>query len=218
MSAETATDWAPDLISRYERALWDGTPMHVHDHTGGVLPFDVTRWLREPDEADETLLERCTGPTLDIGCGPGRLVAELARRGVPSLGVDVAQAAVAIARSCGATVLRRSVFDRLPGAGRWRVALLADGNIGIGGNPAILLARVSELLGRGGTALVEVDAGQHIDEFTASVRCADGHAVASFPWARLGALPLIDLAVPLGFRAVEQWSAAERHFVALARR
>jgi SAM-dependent methyltransferase len=178
----------------------------------------VTRWLREPDDADETLLARCTGPTLDVGCGPGRLVAELARRGVPSLGVDVAQAAVAIARSCGATVLRRSVFDRVPGAGRWRVALLADGNIGIGGNPTALLARLGELLGRGGTALVEVDAGEHLDEFTASVRCADGNTVASFPWARLGALPLIDLAVPLGFRATEQWSASDRHFVALARR
>jgi SAM-dependent methyltransferase len=218
VSAETTDCWEPDLIARYERALWQGTPLRVRDQTGGVLPFDVTRWLREPDTADETLLSRCTGPTLDIGCGPGRLVAELARRGVPSLGVDVAHAAVAIARSCGATVLRRSVFDRMPGNGRWQVALLADGNIGIGGNPAALLRRVFELLCPGGLALVEVDAGEDLDEFTASVVCADGHTVASFPWARLGALPLIDLAVPLGFRAVEQWSSAGRLFVALARR
>jgi SAM-dependent methyltransferase len=218
VSAETAADWEPDLIARYERALWEGTPLRVHDHTGSALPFEVSRWLREPDDADETLLDRCVGPTLDVGCGPGRLVAELARRGVPSLGVDLAEAAVAIARSCGATVLRRSVFDRLPGAGRWRVTLLADGNIGIGGNPRVLLSRLAELLGRGGTALIEVDEGDHLDEFTASVMCPDGHTVASFPWARLGALPLIDLAVPLGFRAVEQWTASDRHFVALARR
>lgn len=217
MSAEVA-EWEPGAIARYERALWEGTPLHVHDHAGGVLPFDVTRWLRQPDRADETLLERCTGPTLDVGCGPGRLVAELTRRGVPSLGVDVAQAAVAIARSCGAAVLRRSVFDRVPGAGRWSVVLLADGNIGIGGNPTALLERLTQLLSRGGTALVEVDPGEHLEEFTARVKCADGHTVASFPWARLGALPLIDLAVPLGFRAREQWTANDRHFVALALR
>jgi SAM-dependent methyltransferase len=216
VSAETA--WEADVIDRYERALWHGTPLHVRDHTGDALPFDVTRWLREPDSADETLLDRCTGPTLDIGCGPGRLVAELARRGVPALGVDVTDAAVAIARSCGATVLRRSVFDRLPGHGRWHVALLADGNIGIGGNPAALLRRVAELLRPGGEALIEVDAGDHFEEFTASVVCADGRTLASFPWARLGALPLIDLAVPLGFQTAEQWSSSGRHFVALARR
>jgi SAM-dependent methyltransferase len=218
VSTESLAHWEPDVIARYERALYDGTPLRVRDQAGSPLPFDVSRWLRDPDGADETLLARCTGPTLDIGCGPGRLVAELARRGVPSLGVDVAHAAVAIARSCGATALRRSVFDRLPGAGRWHVALLADGNIGIGGNPAELLRRLAELLRRGGVALIEVDAGDHLHEFTASVVCADGHTVARFPWARLGALPLIDLAVPLGFRTVEQWSAAGRHFVALARR
>lgn len=215
MSAEP---WEPELLTHYEHALWSGAPLRVRDGSGATLPFEVDRWLREPDAADETLLARCTGPTLDVGCGPGRLVAELSRRGIPSLGVDVAHAAVAIARSCGATVLRRSVFDRLPGAGRWRVALLADGNIGIGGSPAALLTRVRELLGRGGTALVEVDPVDELQEFTASVVCADGNPLASFPWARLGALPLIDLAVPLGFRAVDQWTAAGRHFVALDRR
>ena len=35
--------------------------------------------------------------------------------------------------------LQASVFDRLPGAGRWGTALLLDGNIGIGGRPTALL-------------------------------------------------------------------------------
>ena len=31
-------------------------------------------------------------------------------------------------------VLHRSVFDRLPGTGRWGTVLLLDGNLGIGGD------------------------------------------------------------------------------------
>ncbi len=45
----------------------------------------------------------------------------------------------------------------MPGAGRWRTVLLADGNIGIGGDPAALLRRVLALLGPGGRVLAEVD-------------------------------------------------------------
>ena len=40
----------------------------------------------------------------------------------------------------GGPALRRSVFDPLPGEGRWGTALLLDGNIGIGGDPRALLA------------------------------------------------------------------------------
>ncbi|WP_156869611.1 methyltransferase domain-containing protein [Sporichthya polymorpha] len=214
----TESAWTPGVLSRYDRALWDGAPLRVRDAHGAVLPFDVARWLREPDEADETLLARCTGPTLDIGCGPGRLAAALAARGVPALGVDVATAAVAIARSCGAAVLRRSVFDRLPGSGRWEVALLADGNIGIGGNVGQLLTRVRELVVPGGTALIEVADRDGMTEYTAVVADADGATVATFPWAQLGALALIDLAVPQGFRTLDRWTRHDRHFVALERR
>ena len=31
----------------------------------------------------------CDGPTIDLGCGPGRLVAHLVQRGFPALGVDL---------------------------------------------------------------------------------------------------------------------------------
>ena len=33
---------------------------------------------------DETVVARCTGPTLDVGCGPGRMAHALATAGVPS--------------------------------------------------------------------------------------------------------------------------------------
>ena len=100
----------------------------------------------------------CSGPALDIGCGPGRHVVALAERGVPALGIDITAAALAHARWPGAPVLERCVFDRVPGTGRWRTALLLDGNIGIGGDPTVLLRRVAELLAPDGRALVEIDA------------------------------------------------------------
>jgi SAM-dependent methyltransferase len=218
VSEPVPAHWDGDVLSRYEGALWGGRPLRVRDAAGGTLPFDVNRWLREPDAADETMLACCDGPTLDVGCGPGRLIAALAGRGVPALGVDVAGAAVAIARSFGALALCRSIYDRVPGAGRWQVALLADGNIGIGGDPLRLLHRLFDLLSPGGRAIVEVEGHDDISEFTATVVGSDGRTVASFPWARLGALPLIDLAVPVGYRVVDRWECADRHFVQLRKR
>lgn len=220
MSVEASPEircWGPALVSRYEEALSSATALRVHDETGTALPFDTARWLDRPDAADESLLTRCSGPTIDVGCGPGRLVQALTSRGVPSLGVDVSDGAVRIARSSGAMVLRRSIFDRLPGAGRWEVALLADGNIGIGGNTARLLARLRELLAPGGHALVEVEAGHAVGHFTATVTGPAGETIATFPWARIGAAPLIELAGSLGYVADEHWSVKERQFVALRR-
>ena len=54
-------------------------------------------------------------------------------------------------------MLRRDVFARVPGEGRWSHVLLADGNIGIGGDPLRLLERAAGLLAAGGTVLVETD-------------------------------------------------------------
>ena len=71
---------------------------------------------------------RCSGcvqgPTIDLGCGPGRLVARLIERGVPALGVDQSATAVGLARRSGAPALRRDVFEPLPGTGRWQTVLL----------------------------------------------------------------------------------------------
>ena len=121
--------------------------------------LDVAKFSAPPDAVDKAVLDRCPGPTLDLGCGPGRLVAELAGRGVPALGVDVAPFALLLSRANGATALRRSIFDRLPGAGRWPHALLMDGNIGIGGDPGALLERLRTLIRpRVGELIVETEA------------------------------------------------------------
>ena len=119
----------------------------------GTAPreLSVARWQADADGGDSVLLDACTGPTLDVGCGPGRLVAALlGRRQIQALGVDVSPVAIRRTTERGGIAIRRDVFDLLPGEGRWQHVLLADGNIGIGGDPAALLRRVRQLLSPAG--------------------------------------------------------------------
>jgi SAM-dependent methyltransferase len=125
---------------------------------GRLLPLEPSRWHGTASPAERDLLAGLSGPVLDVGCGPGRMVEGLARRGVVALGVDPAPGAVALARRRGCAVLQRSVFTPLPGEGRWASLLLLDGNIGIGGDPVRLLQRCRGLVGPTGVVLVEVEA------------------------------------------------------------
>lgn len=211
--------WTGPVSTSYDRALWltlsqdaGCLPILLEGEDGESVELDVARYAAAPDATDTALLDRCTGPTLDIGCGPGRLSAELARRGIPSLGVDVAPVALLLARAAGATTLRRSVFDPLPGEGRWPHALLIDGNIGIGGDPAALLTRVKALLMPTGGELVVETASEDVDE-RHRLR-VDGRG-AALPWARLGTAALRAVAEQLGYAVSAQWQSQDRHFVAL---
>jgi SAM-dependent methyltransferase len=147
------------LGNLYDRAL-GGERCWVRHDDGEVRHLPVRKWLggRHADgDFDHAVLKLCKGPTIDLGCGPGRLVTELVRRGVPALGVDQSETAVRIARRNGAPVLRRDVFEPLPGTGRWQTVLLADGNVGLGGDPLRVLRRSAELLKRGGHCVVEFE-------------------------------------------------------------
>ncbi|MEU0187044.1 class I SAM-dependent methyltransferase [Streptomyces sp. NPDC006207] len=184
---------------------------------GELLPLDVERWCAAPDAADAAVLNRCTGPVLDVGCGPGRLVAALAVRGVRALGVDVSPAAVARTRQHGGSAVRRSVFDRLPGEGRWGSVLLMDGNVGIGGDPLALLTRLRTLVSPGGRLLAE--AAPHDEDERLTVRVEDGHGRHGrpFPWARLGTTVLLHTAEAAGWIPAGRWTAEGRSFVELRR-
>jgi SAM-dependent methyltransferase len=129
----------------------------MHDDRGQPLPLAPDRWHRPASNGEREFLAGVTGPVLDVGCGPGRMLDALARRRVAVLGVDPSPGAVALARRRGGAVLQRSVFDPLPGIGRWETVLLLDGNIGIGGDPGRLLRRCAELVRPGGTVVVEVE-------------------------------------------------------------
>ncbi|MGW3981894.1 class I SAM-dependent methyltransferase [Streptomyces mirabilis] len=183
-----------------------------------VLPLDVERWCAPPDAADTNVLRRCTGSVLDVGCGPGRMVAALAARGVPALGVDLSRDAVTRTRHSGGAAIQRSAFDRLPGEGRWGTVLLMDGNIGIGGDPVALLRRMRELIAPGGLLLAEA-APKDVDErLTVRVEDAHGHHGRPFPWARLGTTALLNAADSADWILTGRWTAAGRPFVELRRR
>ena len=154
---------------------------------GDTLELPSQRWLHAAVTAERRLLAHANGPVLDVGCGPGRHVLALAERGIPTLGIDVTPAALAVARERGAAVLERSVFEHVPGAGRWGTALLLDGNIGIGGDPVTLLSRIAELLRPRGRMLVEVDP-PGTRARTERVRFEiDDEAGPWFAWTRVGA-------------------------------
>ena len=198
----------------YEAALAGTVQAEVEHADGSRLPLAVDQWL-DATPGDMSLVDRCNGPTLDVGSGPGRLTVALAERGVPALGIDVTPYAVRMAQSAGALAMLRDVFGRVPGAGRWMTVLLADGNIGIGGDPAALLQRISELLMPGGQALVEVQAPG------VPLRCErvrlrrEGVTGAWFPWAYVGADQIGDIAARVGLVLRETWSANGRWFAAL---
>ncbi|MFI5662642.1 class I SAM-dependent methyltransferase [Streptomyces sp. NPDC051684] len=207
----------------YSAALRAGRgPLFLRRADGWLLPLDVERWCARADAVDRQVLDRCEGAVLDIGCGPGRLVAELAARGRTALGVDVSDAAVAHSRGLGGQALCRSVFDPLPGEGRWNTVLLMDGNIGIGGEPHTLLVRARQLLAPGGLLMAET-ASVDVDE-RASVQVTDSPGQPGrpgdppFPWARLGTPALLRYAAGAGLRPVDQWSVGGRCFAALRTR
>ncbi|ALG06450.1 class I SAM-dependent methyltransferase [Kibdelosporangium phytohabitans] len=181
---------------------------------GGRVTLQAQRW-RATEPSDEVLLAHCTGPTLDIGCGPGRLTSALTSRGVPVLGVDVSPVAVALTLARGAIAVRRNVFDPLPGEGRWQSVLLADGNIGIGGDPVALLRRIRRLISQSGRVLAELEppgAG-----FRRQPVRVNGSGTW-FPWAWVGADAVAPTARQAGFTARWIAEAGDRWFTELVPR
>jgi SAM-dependent methyltransferase len=204
-------------LAPYEQALRDSGPLGLRTEDGTMVELDVARWLAQADQADETIFDRCAGPVLDVGCGPGRLVSALAKRGIAALGVDIAETAVALTRGQGFPALRRSVFGDLPGEGRWPTVLLIDGNIGIGGDPLRLLNRVHRLLAPGGRLVVETHPDPAAFELLEVRFTQHGEPVGPlFDWAQVGAEALSRFAAEAGYSCDEVWSSDGRTFVALA--
>lgn len=200
----------------YEHALAGQARPEIEHADGSRTLLPVDNWLHiRPGDA--SIVERCEGATLDVGSGPGRLTVALAERGIPALGIDVTPYAVEIARTAGALTLLRDVFGRVPGAGRWMTVLLADGNIGIGGDPAALLRRVGELLTPLGQALVEVQPpGTQLRREQVRL-CHGDRTSAWFPWAYVSVDQIAEVAEDAGLSMAEVWTTDGRWFSALRR-
>jgi SAM-dependent methyltransferase len=188
----------------------------LRNEGGGVQEFDPAAWCRDDLPGDRGLLDRCAGPTVDVGCGPGRLAGALARSGIPALGIDVSATAVRLTRRRGALALRRSIFDPLPGTGRWQHLLLADGNIGIGGDPVLLLRRCRDLLAPDGRVHAELaPPGTPTWAGMATVQAGPGDGGVSLPWAAVAVDALPALAGAAALHTAELWTEANRWFATL---
>ncbi len=183
----------------------------------GIAALPVARWAGPADRADELAVSLVRGPVLDVGCGPGRHVALLAGAGVEVLGIDASEEAVALAVRRGGRAIVGSIFGPVPGHGGFAGALLLDGNIGIGGDPARLLRRVTSLLRGDGSIAVEVEPrlrGVRVER----LRLERPGAVSTwFDWARVGADAIAQSAGQAGLAARRELHAAGRAFVVLER-
>jgi SAM-dependent methyltransferase len=206
-------------LEPYEHALSNDGELSLVTDDGTVVVLAVSRYLAEADDSDETVLSRCASPVLDVGCGPGRMVSALARRGVAVLGVDIADYAVQLAQRRGGIALNRDVFDRVPGEGRWPTILVLDGNIGIGGDVGALLRRLGELMSARGVLIIEASANSAPTEQVLQVRFAcDGRPTGpEFSWAVVSVEALVERASECGLTVVDQWSTGERAFLCLSR-
>ncbi|MEC5182402.1 class I SAM-dependent methyltransferase [Arthrobacter sp. CG_A4] len=189
----------------YARALADGSgtltlrPDSEH-HNAAPVAFDVRSWCEDASLLERSLLQGLQGPVLDVGCGPGRLLAAAQRMGLAALGIDISAEAVSRARGRGARALEQSVFSPVPQAGHWQSVILLDGNIGIGGSITSLLRRCRQLVAPGGTLLVEVETDEDMDTvYSAVLEDADGNQSEPFNWARTGTAGLLSRALRSGW-------------------
>jgi SAM-dependent methyltransferase len=153
---------------------------------------------------------------MDLGCGPGRHAEYLHRAGLRVLGVDASATAVALTRSRGVDTVCADALGPLPtGDHGWDGIVLLDGNIGIGGDPLLLLCRIRDLLAPNGRVLVELDASGASDRFQAVLD--DGQAAsATFPWARLSHGVALDAAAcAADLRLADSWTQHGQAFVVL---
>ncbi|MDJ0395596.1 methyltransferase domain-containing protein [Rhodococcus sp. G-MC3] len=196
-----------------------GLPCWIGRSDGTRDPLPTARWMggeassTEDRDADSRMISQCSGPTLDLGCGPGRLTEGLARRGISALGVDTSREAVDLTLNRGGHAVLRDLFDPLPNAGEWECVLLADGNIGIGGDPVRLLRRAAELIRPDGAVIAEVDSPGSDKVQAQTVRWETDTTVGDwFAWASVSATATAGLARAAGLTVVDIAPIHGRYF------
>ena len=200
----TSGDWPPIGSGRVTR-------------TGCRFRLPIGDWSAAAIPGDAGLVARCCGPTLDIGCGPGRLVAALANGGIDSLGIDISAGAVARARKLGAKALRCSVFGPCRGQAAGRARCWPTATSGSAVTRRVLLRRVRGLLAPGGRVLVEVAAPEVATTATrAATRGRVRRSLRSFSLGRSRRRRrCIRLARDSALAVADRWNCSGRWFVEL---
>lgn len=211
----TGVDLSDLPIHFYERAL-DGQPIAVQLEDGTHAPLAAEIWSK-PRPGDDTVVRRCTGATLDVGCGAGRFAQALQAAGVPAVGIDISARAVFLSRLRGSAALHRDVFAQAPDLGLWQHVLLMDGNIGISGDAAALLTRSMDLLHPTGTIIVEAEPpGTGCQKML--VRLVHGATPSRpFRWLISDADAIVAVGAEVGLVPADTWAAGGRWFVELSR-
>lgn len=206
-----------DPSSAYDAAFSGKAAVVVGDN-GQHAPFAVGQWSSAPDVVDhELFIDPCDAATIDVGCGPGRLVGEIARRNVPALGIDVSSEAVRQTLDRGAFALHGDIFLTVPDEGKWKYALLADGNLGIGGDPSRLLSRLRDVLAPDGVVIAEV--AEHGAGLVREPRqlLVDGRLSVPFEWAVVGLDAIEAVAAAAGMEVTDTRSLGGRHSATMVR-
>jgi SAM-dependent methyltransferase len=213
--------WDEALDDLQRSTARSDSPLRLRREDGSSDRVALDAWSGPPDQCDRLLLQRLCGDpgrVLDVGCGPGRLAAAAGAAGLPSLGIDIAPAAIRLARSRGAVAAVASVFNDLPQPGLWHHILLIDGNLGIGGCPRSLLRRCHELLDTDGRVHVEINPpGSHERSGLVRLEHPAGRIGDWFPWAEVSVTGLAALAHDAGLVVRKMWTCGRRWFAELSR-
>jgi SAM-dependent methyltransferase len=211
----TGVDLSDPLpIHFYEKALV-GERISIQLADGTDIPLPAGQWS-ETRPGDGSIIERCYGATLDVGCGAGRITAALTAAGVLALGIDISAYAVRLCRRRGAAAVQQDIFAPAPDIGRWQHVVLIDGNIGIYADAAALLERCKELLHENGTIIVEASSPGTGNQ-KLLVRLLDGSTPSRpFSWllCDVGSIKAVGLSV--GLQATAEWAVNGRWFVELS--
>jgi SAM-dependent methyltransferase len=211
--------WNEALGELHRSSTVSDPPLRWRRDDGSSDLVALDSWSGPPSYCDRLLLQRLRetpGRVLDVGCGPGRLAAAAQAAGLPSLGIDVAPAAIRIARSRGATAAVASVFGDLPETGPWRHILLIDGNVGIGGCPTTLLGRCRDLLETGGLVHAEIaPPGTRQRRGLVRLEHPAGRVGDWFPWAEVSVNGLTTFAHDAGLAVRKIWTCGRRWFAEL---
>ncbi|GAA1956852.1 hypothetical protein GCM10009754_28560 [Amycolatopsis minnesotensis] len=129
-----------------------------------VMPQPLEWWRREPGASEPVDIDALDwvrdGSVIDAGCGTGRHLEVLARRGVHGYGVEMTPAAVSLAKAAGVRCVEADVFSHVP-PHTVDTVLAIGGNGGMAGTveelPAFLLRLSSWLNEKGRIVLTSTD-------------------------------------------------------------